>query len=39
MFHCTPSQFYEESAEILRIMAIYDRGNPQKDEGGEDDGQ
>jgi hypothetical protein len=39
MFSCTPGQLYEENAEILRIMSIYDRGNPQKDEGGEGDGQ
>lgn len=39
MFNCTPSQLYRENAEILRIMHIYDRGNPQKDEGGGDDGQ
>lgn len=39
MFSCRPSQLYEEDAEILRIMAIYSRGNPQREEGGGDDGQ
>jgi len=38
MFSCLPSQFLAEGAEVVRLMTIYHRGNPPKEEGGEGDG-
>lgn len=39
MFSCTPGVFRQEEAEILRLMAIYHRGNPpREDEGSDTDG-
>lgn len=32
MFHCLPSQLDEEDAEIVRLVNILARGNPQKEE-------
>ncbi len=38
MFSCTPAVFREQDGEILRLMMIYFRGNPQKEEGSDTDG-
>ena len=39
MFSCTPAVFREQDAEILRLMRIYQRGNPpQENEGSGTDG-
>jgi hypothetical protein len=39
-FGCLPSQLYQEDAELLRLLNIYTRGNPKRDDkegGGFDD--
>lgn len=35
-FSCLPSQLYQEDAEFLRLLHIYNRGNPKRDEEGGD---
>lgn len=35
MFSCTPSQLYQEDAEIIRLASIYYRGNPPREGGAE----
>lgn len=30
-FHCLPSQLYAEGADFLRLLTIYQRGNPAKE--------
>ena len=40
MFHCLPSQLYKEDAELMKLIVIEKMGRrPDKQEGGEDDGE
>jgi hypothetical protein len=40
-FHCLPSQLYQEDASILRLLAIHQKGHPEREdpEEIEEDGE